>query len=89
MNGALVGILDPSCSYKYLGLNISLVEKEPNAFKKFLGRVQAVNQGPIEAATEDIFPSGTFASGIVPRTGTRRGRKLPVEQAGQVVQEEC
>ena len=35
MNGELVGILDPSRSYKYLELNFSLVDKEPNAFKKF------------------------------------------------------
>ena len=43
INRELVSILDPRRNYKYLGLN-SLVDKEPNAFKKIQDRCEQITK---------------------------------------------
>ena len=55
MNGELVGILDPSRSYKNLGLNFSLVDKEPNAFRKFRDGCEELTKAPLKPQQRIYF----------------------------------
>ena len=49
-----------------------------------------MNQGPVKTATDDIFPSGAFASGycITNWYSEEENYQVAVEQAEQVVQVE-
>ena len=57
-------------------------EQRTKCVQEVTGWVRAVNQGPVKAATEDIFPSGTFASGIVPRTLDSGASPDPAAETG-------
>ena len=77
MNRELVCILDTRRNQKYLELNSSLWIENQMRSRRFRTGASS-SPRPAEAATEDIFPS--WEGGIT---------QVPVEKAGQVVQEEC